>query len=141
MAWGKTRYHQLRHKAVTLFPFMYIMITPTFVNLLLLHHCSPPPPGSIDVYVKEKLHVTSPLGEILYDFCHDLIMGRFYITCKAIPVLIHLLLYMGRFYVRSKFLRKIFLCNRDFQHNNQRVIYVRPLTLCEISPDRYGAYI
>ena len=25
-------------------------------------------------------------GEILHDFCHDLIMGGFYITCKVIPV-------------------------------------------------------
>ena len=52
--------------------------------------------GPTDVYVKvEKLpwfwDFTRLLpwvnhGEILCDFCHDLIMGGFYVMCKVIPV-------------------------------------------------------
>ena len=71
------------------------------------------------------------MGKILRDFSLGLIMGRFYVTsamiyniiiimggfyviCKVFPVFtLILLLYMGRFYVRSKFLRKIFPGNTD----------------------------
>ena len=58
------------------------------------------------------------------DFSLGLIMGRFYVTSTMISSwedftshikysqCLHSLLYMGRFYIRSKFLRKIFPCNQ-----------------------------
>ena len=49
-------------------------------------------------------------GEILCDFCHDLNIGGFYVTCKVIPVF-KFVSFKWKVYVRSKFLRKIFPCN------------------------------
>ena len=41
--------------------------------------------GHLDVYVKVEKLPSSYHGEILRDFCHDLIMGGFYVKCKVIP--------------------------------------------------------
>ena len=62
-------------------------------------------------------------GKILCDLHLDLIMGTFYGTCNESPVA-KWIVYVGRFYVRSKFLRKIFPYNRIREHNNQARIYV-----------------
>ena len=66
-------------------------------------------------------------GKILRDLHLDLIMGTFYGTCNASPV-VKWIVYMGRFYVRSKYLRKIFPYNR-----NPRTI-IRWGFMCELWP-------
>ena len=72
-------------------------------------------------------------GEILRDFCHDLaiVMGGFYVTCKVLPMFSTVSFIMGRFYVRSKFLRKIFPCNN---HLPSAYTMIRGWFMCNLWP-------
>ena len=79
------------------------------------------PQGPTVLYIEITMIIYH--GKILRDLFLGLIMGRFYGTCNESPV-VKWIIYMGRFYVRSKYLRKIFPYNRIREHSNQVRIYV-----------------